>query len=174
MKQEFKGYMDKANVCLCSKKLKTLIVDDENTEKTTEGFDLNLNYKIEVKFRKFKKIIKFMSNFAETVEFNIYNHKFYMTAENENRENYRVILPIVDNETLNDLTSDITALSRYSLNYLKDFCKAYNFKDIDKINIWLNKDGQYPLLIEYTENETNKSEWFVLAPRIKAQNEIKD
>jgi len=153
-----KGYITGCNVALCSQFLPKLIKNIESTN--VRQNTLTYDYKVNVIFKDFKKIINFLNSFSGSVTLSIYHNKLYYESENNINENVRIIKQIIDKNVVMPKDGDLHAINKYSIEYLKKFCDSFKGKDLFSLDLYLKDEGEYPLFIEYGE------EYFVLAPRV--------
>lgn len=159
--KELKGYMSDNNVVCCSEKLNKLI--DKDAELFTKMYNLVYNYKISFGFKEIKKIIKFYSEFSESINLSFYNQNLYMECENVFND-----LRIINKSLNTDIVpekADLTACNKYSLEYLKAFIDSFKNKELFEITIYLNDNGEYPLLIEYKRIGKDNLNFICIAPR---------
>jgi hypothetical protein len=150
---EESGYMDSCNVCMCSEKHSKLIKSDAVPAKKPI---LDTDIKAVVDYATFRRSIYFLEKNYSTVNIGVYKGFLSLVVEGE-AFSARINLRTVDELSINDMSVH----NKYSLEYLKEFCKGFSEKDIDEVQVCISSVGDYPLVINYRGDQ-----WFILAPRV--------
>jgi len=152
---EVQGYMDSCNVCMCSEKHSKLIQADATLVKKPElKFDINAI----VGYPTFRRAVYFLEKEYESVFISVKDNFLVLSTDGDFMRAEIKIGLLSDS-----ITAEMVGSNKYSLEYLKEFCKGFAEKDMNEIELNISSVGDFPLEIHYREDQ-----WLILAPRVES------
>lgn len=151
---EESGYMDSCNVCMCSEKHPKLIQSDAVANKKP---DLKYDIKAVVSYPSFRRAIYFLEKEYESVLMSVNDNYLVLSTDGDFLKADIKIGLLSDS-----VTAEMVGSNKYSLEYLKEFCKGFSEKDMNELELNISSAGDYPLEIHYRTDQ-----WLILAPRVE-------